>query len=172
MPDTFDRQQVHDAIEAAWTPYWSRVQALPREALLMPTDAAGWSARDHIDHLRAWEASITTAITKGNRHEGMGVSAEDYATLEIDPLNDRIRAANAGTSLDEVLDQAETGHTAFLNALRSLPADGLNRTYGSYVSDALDDRRDEPFAVRVLGNSVEHYPEHREYIERIVAQRG
>jgi hypothetical protein len=170
VPDTYDRQQVLDAIAAAWGAYWSRIQALPREALLTPTDAAGWNARDHIDHLRAWEASITTAITKGNRHEGMGVSAEEYAAGDIDRLNDRIRATNAGVSLEEVLAMAEAGHAAFLGALRSLPADGLQRTYGSYIRDAPDDRRDEPFALRVLGNSAEHYPEHLEYIERIVGQ--
>ena len=172
MPDTYDQQQVLDTIEATWDTYWSRIQALPRETLLTPTDAAGWAARDHIDHLRAWEASITTAITRGNRHEGMGVSADEYAAGDIDRLNDRIRAVNASASLEEVLAMAEAGHEAFLDALRSLPPDGLNRSYGSYVSDAPDDRRDEPFALRVLGNSAEHYPEHLEYIQRIVGQHS
>lgn len=172
MAETPDRQQVLDAIEAAWEPYWPRIHALPRDARLMSTDAAGWSARDHIDHLRAWEASITTAITKGSRHEGMGVSGEEDAAGDLDRLNDRIRAANANASLAEVLTGAEAGHAAFLAAVRSLPADGMNRPYGSCVSDAPEDRRDEPFALRVLGSSATHYPEHLGHIERIVGQHS
>jgi hypothetical protein len=169
MSETISREQVLDEIEAAWRPYRERITSLSEDDLLALTDERGWTARDHIDHVTAWEASMTFALRGRPRYEGMGVSAEEYAG-DLDALNEAIRAANDEASLAEVLEESARGHREFLAAIRALPEDGLARSYASYVPDAVDGR-DEPVLLRVLGNSVEHYPEHLEYIERIVAGR-
>lgn len=169
MTATMTRDQVVQEIEAAWAAYRARITAIPENDLLGPTDERGWTARDHIDHVTAWEASMTFALRGRPRYEGMGVSAEDYAR-DIDDLNEAIREANAEASLADVLEESERGHRDFLAAIRALPEGGLERPYASYVPDAVDGR-DEPVLARVLGNSAGHYPEHLEYIERIVGGR-
>jgi hypothetical protein len=168
MNETATRDQVLQEIEAAWAAYHARISSIPEDDLLGPTDERGWTARDHIDHVTAWEASMTFALRGRPRYEGMGVSAGDYAR-DIDDLNEAIREANAEASLAEVLEESARGHREFLAAILALPDGGLDQPYAAYVPDAVDGR-DEPVLARVLGNSSEHYPEHLEYIERIVAR--
>jgi hypothetical protein len=170
MTDRFDKARVLADIDQAWNQYWQRITATPKEDMTQLADDRGWTARDHIDHVTAWEASMTSALRGRPRYEGMGVSVE-VSALDFDDENEKIREARAEASLEDVLAESERGHRDFLAAIAALPADGLDRPYGSYVPDAPVETRDEPVLERVLGNSVEHYPEHLAYIEAIVARR-
>jgi hypothetical protein len=170
MTDRFDKAWVLADIDEAWDQYWQRITSIPNEDLTRLTDDRGWTARDHIDHVTAWEASMTSALRGRPPYEGMGVSAGDFA-LDFDEENEKIRKARAEASLEDVLAESERGHRAFVTAIEALPADGLGLPYGSYVPDAPVETRDEPVLERVIGNSVEHYPEHLKYIEKIVARR-
>ena len=170
VADRYDRQRVLEDIDESWGRYWRRITELPRAALIQLTDPAGWTPRDHIDHVRAWEAAGTSLITGGTRHAGLGVTRDEYANLDFDGLNALVRERRASLTLDEVLVAAEEGHRTFVDAIRALPPDGLRQTYGSLMPDYFGDYRDHPIAHWLLGVSVEHYPEHLGYIEVIVGQ--
>lgn len=155
-------------IEEAWRAYRDGVASLPDAALEGPTDNAGWTAKDHIAHVTAWEMSITAGLQRQPQHEALGVTEEDM-TLHIDPLNEKIRSAHAGISLDGALAASERSHRAFVEAIEALPDDAMQHPMGDYIPVSNPAAADTPVIVWILGDSAPHYREHLECIQQIVA---
>lgn len=52
-------------IEQGWNEFQAYIQTLSAAQLAGPTDAAGWTAKDHIMHLAVWEDGIDAARIVG-----------------------------------------------------------------------------------------------------------
>src|SRR5690348_2014979 len=63
-------------IAQGWNDLQAYLASLTYEQVTVPTDPAGWTAKDHIAHLAIWEDSLNALVEKKSRREHMGISDE------------------------------------------------------------------------------------------------
>jgi uncharacterized protein (TIGR03083 family) len=165
---TATRDALLAEIETSWNRLQGTIDSLTDKQLTDPTDAAGWSVKDHLAHLAAWENSMVFLFQGKPRHEGLGVPEAVYLDRTEDEINDAIYKNVRDRSLDTVLSDLNDVHTGMLAILETLTGEDLHRTYSHYLPDepGIDDG--SPIIHRVSGNTHEHFDMHGGYIKRIV----
>ncbi|TMC47620.1 MAG: ClbS/DfsB family four-helix bundle protein [Chloroflexi bacterium] len=102
-------------------------------------DEAGWSIKDHLDHLAVWQEGVATLLERRPRYarfEAMGV---DVATVEAsteDELNAIIRERTARPTLADTRIFLRQSHEHLLRALSGLSEDALLRGYSYFQRPA------------------------------------
>src|SRR5437868_10712543 len=71
-------------IDQGWNDFQAYLMTLTPIQVTVPTDAAGWTALDHIIHLADWENGVLALLNKQDRAAAMGVDKATWATQEFD----------------------------------------------------------------------------------------
>ena len=155
-----------EAMQTGWDEFNAYLDSLTEQQLTQPTDAAGWTAKDHVIHLAVWEDSVNAIFTGQNQMRSMGVDdPEAWEKGDWDTLNAVIYAQNKNLSLAEVRRRFRDVHERLLALVQSLTDEDLQRPYNSYLPDLPDTY---PVINPLVGNTSHHYAEHRPWIEAIV----
>lgn len=132
----------------------------------------GWSAKDHIAHLAAWERSVVNLLLGLPRHSALDVSEDDYLEGDEDFVNERIRASRGRWSLAQVVTDFQTVHDDLMEALNRLKDEDLARPYSDFLPNEPGRESGDPIVECITANTCDHYDEHRQYIERaLMAQQ-
>lgn len=158
-----------DKIQSSHASLLEKIRGLSDDQLTRP-GSSGWSIKDHLAHLAAWEAGMVALLQHKPRLQAMGLDSSVSWSSGTDEINDRVHQRHAGLSLSEVLQLFDDTHRQMLQVLETLTEEDLYRPYASYVPDGSDDRRD-PVIYWVVGNTFKHFDEHREYLGQIIAER-
>jgi hypothetical protein len=158
------------AIERAWRPYEEYIRGLTSEQLGGPVDAAGWTVKDHIAHVAAWEGGIRSLLQGEPRHEGMGIGEEDLALDDEDEVNERIRRAHAALPADEIVEESVLRHDGFIMEVEALPDEAVYRKRSEFTHQP--DPDGVFFGEWAWSNSGAHFREHLRYIRRILGDNG
>lgn len=59
-------------IETTWAALHSTLARLSEDEMTGVHDQAGWTVKDHLTHLTAWEESVISFLQGRPRHEGLG----------------------------------------------------------------------------------------------------
>lgn len=167
-PVPLDKSEFLARVESSWLRLMGFVEALTPARLSEPRDAAGWTVKDHLAHLAAWERGIISLLHDRPRHEGMGVDASLYFDDDLDALNEGIRQSTEDIPLGTVLDDLQLTHANLVAQIESIPNEDLQRTYSWFLPEetGADDGRSILF--RVAGNTFEHYDEHLPWMTAIL----
>jgi len=162
-----------DALFEAMVQSRTRVQEvvdrLGEARLTGPTDAAGWTGKDHLSHLTAWERSLVSWLKGGTRAAGLGVGEDLFDSRDTQAVNEAARQATRDQSLDEVLADHDRIRAELREQVASMSRDNLLRPYSHYPPD-------DPAATvppvyrRVLRVVGSHVDDHLGYIKAIAAQ--
>jgi len=168
--DTFSKSTFLDRVDGSWDHLQAAIAAIPEAKLTGPTDPAGWTAKDHLAHLAAWERSMLFLLQKRPRHEGLGVSETVYLSGDYDKINDEIYQHVRQQSLADVLENHAGIHARLREVMDAMPASDYRQTYNHFLPNepGRDDGR--PIYERLGHNLDEHYAEHLGYIRRLVGQ--
>jgi hypothetical protein len=156
--------------DRAWAELQATIANFSPEQLTSPTDAGGWTAKDHLAHLTAWERSMIFLLQHRARHEGLGVSESLYLTGDEDAINASIQKQTRALPLDQVLAELTATHEELLALVRELPESELRQPYSYFLPDDPGIDSGEPIIWRISGNTNEHFALHRGYIEHIARQ--
>ena len=149
-------------IQRDWAALEETIANLTEEQMSVP-DAGGWSIKDNLAHLAAWERYMLDAYLHGRpAHEAMGMDEVTYAAADEDGVNDIIYQRNRDRPVADVLADWRRSHRVVLDHLWSVPFDDLLKPLDP------NDPEKRPALGWVIGNTYEHYQEHGEYIGRIV----
>lgn len=129
----------------------------------------GWSVKDHLSHLMAWENSMVYLLNQRARHEGLGVDEALYRRGNDDEINAAVQRRHAARPAAEVLAEFRAVHQQMLAALDRMSDDDLLQTYTDDLPDEAGDESGEAVLDRVRGNTAEHFDEHRAYIQALIA---
>lgn len=167
-PATAPRDAMLAEIEASFTRLTAFLDGLDPALLDGPTDAAGWTAKDHVIHLAVWAGSMIAVLDGAPRWEAMGVDRVLWRTLAdgYDAINEHIRQANRHRSAADARRALEEAHRALTGRVAGMSVFELSLPYKHYQPWATD--RTDPLFAYVRGNTEEHYDEHRAYIAAIV----
>lgn len=154
-------------IQAGWDDLHSYLASLDYVQVVVPSDAAGWTALDHLVHLAIWEDSINALYEGVPRWERMGVDRELFESRDWDAINAVIRQRNQELTIDELQPLWFGIHQRLVDKIKAMSEDELNRPYKEYQPGSDEDR---PASHWIAGDTYEHYAEHKEWIAEIVKQ--
>ncbi len=146
-------------IRREWSALMRTIEGLTPERMSAPMPG-GWSIKDHLAHLATWEQFLVHHHIQGQPpHQVMEIDAETFKRLDETGLNEMIRKGNRFRPAPDVLANLRTSHAQVLQTLVSMSFDELKEPRYS------DDPEKRPLIDWVIGNTYEHYAEHRQDIK-------
>lgn len=148
---------------AAWA---ATIDAAPPREMTLPDLHGGWSIKDEVAHVTAWEARVLAVL-----HAVLAGDAPPHPPLvgdaqKIEVMNAEIFNASRRRALDDVLADMERMHAAFARAVEELSDDAI------FDPHHFAWMKGEPLLVAIAGDTYEHYPEHMRNILRWRALRS
>jgi hypothetical protein len=164
-----DKAELLELIEQARRPLEEALSHLNEAQLTTLKDEQGWSVKDHLAHLAAWERGMVDLLQYRPRYKAMGLDREGWLnTSNVDERNDSIYRQNKERPLAEVMAAFQEAHRQMLAVLDKLTYEDLLKTYSHYQPDEPGRESGDPILRWVLGNTAEHYAEHLDWIQGLV----
>jgi hypothetical protein len=135
-------------------------------------DTQGWSVKDHVIHLEAWERSVVSFLQGKARHEGLGVDEVVYLKGGFDEINDVIFQQRKNLPWDQAMAQFDEVHQQLYSLLGGLTDEDLQKPYRRVHYDEADDGEGPTIYELIYGNSAGHYEEHQGWIEALFDARA
>lgn len=149
------------------------LRALSDEQLVTPLDAEGWSVKDHVAHLTAWEAGIVALLKYQDRWRAMGLAPSLMAdALDYEEINAELYRQHRSVSPGDAFTAFNRVHIELVHLIQTVGTEGIHKSYAHYAPDAAGEEWEEPVINWLIGNSYGHYAEHLQWIEEKVAARG
>lgn len=158
-------------IEDAWVELNSFFDTLDERHMSMLQDPEGWSVKDHMIHLVAWERSILYLLQGLPQYIGLGVSesvfldqSEDEINAIIQKLHSDVAAADARKRLREV-------HQEVIALLNSFNDSDLLQADSSDQSSDTVSTVEHSILDLIYGNTCEHFHQHLAWIKILTMQK-
>jgi len=155
-----NKAELMNAIEGEWTALMKVVGHLNEKQMTAP-DAGGWSPKDNLAHLAEW-MKILMGYHMDHRppYEVLNVSPDVTKDWDMDVINPVIFERNRNRSVKDVIDELKRTYAELTAKLTSISFEDLMKPRHA------DDPEKRPLLNWVLGDTTDHFAEHRETIER------
>lgn len=163
--DNISKAELLKHIHEGWDKLQAYLKTLTEAQLTGPTDAAGWTGKDHVIHLAVWEDGIVAIFEGESRVARLGIDATTWAARDYDNINAIIQQKHQNEPLADVMNTLNQVHERLLEKLADITDEDLQRPYKHYQPDST---ADQPVIGWVMGNTFEHYDEHIPWIDAIV----
>jgi hypothetical protein len=157
-----------EEIERAWAALNTELERLTEAQMTTLRDAQGWTVKDHLIHLAAWEQSVVFLLQGRPRHEGLGVEETVYLQGTYNDINAVIQQQHKHLPLTETLSQFRSTHQQLLTLLQPLTDADLNRRYNHYLPQEPREGGGPPVIDLLYGNTAHHFGEHLAWIKALV----
>ncbi len=146
-------------IEREWKALMAAVQKLSPQQMTKP-DAGGWSPRDNLAHLAIWMHALLDYHMDGHPiEEVLDLPRGRKEPWDDDSINAILVERNRSRSSEDVLKELNRNYSQVTARLKGIPFDELLKPdRGSSSGKSL--------LIYVLGNTSEHFAEHRATIEK------
>ncbi len=161
------KSQLLSEIDRTWAALNIYLAGLSETQMTALHDAQGWSVKDHLTHIIAWEQTIIFFFQGKPRHEAVGLDEAFFASRDFDGQNEAIRRQRESASIHEVLAQMQKTHGELMELVNPLTEADLNRPFRSYPPDTpAADRRSVMSLIQ--GETSEHFSEHLVWIKALI----
>jgi hypothetical protein len=155
---------LQDAIQAGRLGLDELLEQIPRGLMLEPILDNGWSIKDVIAHITAWEQRLLGWLATAANGDTPQIPAKGYTWDDVDRLNEERRAQTLSSSLEDTLASYRASMSLLYAALDRLSDDDLN----SYYFPDQEGMLWQYFAA----NTYEHYIEHGAVIRTWLKENG
>lgn len=149
-----------ELMERGWRELQAALDALSEAQMTGPTDEQGWTGKDHIAHLAAWERSMVYLFSGRPRHLGLGVDEALYLAHDDDAINASIQQRHAAHPLAAARAFHKDVHRQLVAAVEALSDEDVQKPYSHFLPDEPGHDDGSPIAWRIAGNSFGHYEDH------------
>lgn len=155
-----DKQELMTRIRTEWEALMDAAALLTDEQMHAP-DEGGWSPKDNLAHITEW-MNILMGYHMDNRPAPgvTGLPPEVCARWDYEEINGLLFERNRRRPAGEVLEELGAVYQTLWDRLEAMSYDDLMQPRRP------DDPEKSPLMLWVLGDSAEHFEEHREVIER------
>ena len=155
------KAELMERIRREWAALERAYQGLSEAQMSLP-DSGGWSIKDNLAHLAEWHRFLCRYHLQGHPpHEVMGVDEASFEQLSEDGLNDVLFRRNKDRPVAEITADLRRSYEQVLSDLEGMSFAGLMQPHYP------DDPEKRPLIAWVIGNTYEHYLDHRGAIERL-----
>ena len=156
------KAELMSAIRREWKLLMYLVDRLD-EQQMTAIDAGGWSPKDNLAHLSEWMTSLMGYhMDKRPAHEVMRLSEEQTRDWDVEVINPVLYERNKNRPIQDVLDELKQTYEKLLAKLESTSFEDLLKP--RYAEDP----EKRPLLMWVLGDTTEHFAEHRQTIEKML----
>lgn len=167
-PSRMPKAELIKRMEAGFENINKYLDSLSEAQLTEPTDAAGWTAKDHVIHMAVWEESILALLSGTAQWIYMKIDKDIWKQGE-DPINAVIQQRYKDMTLGDVRRVFRENHQQVMEKLQNMSDEDLQRPYNHYQPMSKQDR---PIILWIQGNTYQHYEAHRPWIEAIVGKHS
>ena len=149
-------------IKREWKLLMDVVDKFDEQKMITP-DEGGWSPKDNLAHLAEWmNALMGYHIDRRPAHEVFGVPEEVTRDWDMEVINPVLFERNKDRSIEDVLDQLKQVYERLVTKLDGMSFEDLLKPRHA------DDPEKRPLLMWVLGDTTEHFSEHRETMEKML----
>jgi hypothetical protein len=157
-----NKPELMSAIEREWKLLTNVVEKLTDEQMTTP-DTGGWSPKDNLAHLSEWmKVLMGYHIDYRPSHEVLGVSEDVTKDWDMEIINPVLLERNHNRSRQDVLDELKQVYGRLMVKLESITFEDMLKPRHA------DDPEKRPLLLWILGDTTEHFSEHRETIEKAI----
>jgi len=157
-----DADELLERIQKEWSALMHSIATVTAEQMTT-SRAGGWSIKDNLAHLAVWEEFLLHHHLQGQPpHRVLHIDAATFERLDEDGLNAVIYEQHKDRSVDDVLGDLKRIHDQVVAKLEQMTFTELTQPHYA------DDPTERPMMDSVIGNTYEHYQEHRVVIEAII----
>lgn len=154
------KAEVMAQIDREWSRLMDVVEQLSPEQMITP-DEGGWSPKDNLAHLAVWmDILLGYYLDRRPAHEVAGVTPDVTKDWDFDVMNQVFFERHRDQPVEEVLYELNKTYERVRARLDAMSYEDLMKPR------LADDPKQRPLLLWVLGNTSEHFEEHREVIER------
>jgi hypothetical protein len=153
-------------IDRSWTAMNAFVDSLTPAQLTQVKNPDGWSLKDHLTHLTAWEQSVIAFLKSQPRHEALGITQAMFLNESYDTMNEAIFRQHEHEPLDTVLSQWRATHDELLSMITMLDDDALQKSYAHFQPNEPDRQTPRRAMDVIYGNTAPHLREHQEWMQQ------
>jgi hypothetical protein len=158
-----NKTELMSAIKHEWNLLMDTVAKLQEKNKLTTPDEGGWSPKDNLAHLAEWmNALMGYHLDRRPRHEVLGVPEEVTKDWDFEVINPVLYERNRDRSTQDVLDELKRVYGKLVAKLDATSFEDLLKPRHA------DDPEKRPILMWVLGDTTEHFSEHRETIEKVL----
>jgi len=156
------KAEVMSLIEREWSALMAVVGQLSPEQMLTP-DEGGWTPKDNLAHLTVW-MNILLGYHMDQRpaHEVADVTLEMASNWDFEEINAIFFERYRDRSIEQVLDELKQTYNKVHTRLESMLYEDLMKPR------LADDPEKRPILNWILGNTSEHFEEHRETVAKML----
>jgi hypothetical protein len=160
-----EKAQLLQSIEGSWAALDELTAGLS-QSQLTTAGPEGWSAKDHLAHLAAWNLSLIALLEGRDRDAALGVW--DVPSEDVDVVNDLMHRRHLGLVVDEVRALQLGSRQMVREALARLSDEDVSRPYAYFQPNDPRADGDQPVLGWITGNTNEHADEHLGYLRALV----
>jgi hypothetical protein len=163
IPNPQNQAELLSLIQREWLALMAVVAKLSPEQMVTP-DAGGWSPKDNLAHLTVWlKALLGHHFEHRSAEEVLGIPKGLAENFDFERVNAYTVEHSRRQSTDDILYELRQKYAEVVARLTSMPFEDLLQP--RYA----DDPEKHPLLEWVLGNTSEHFAEHRATIEKVLA---
>ncbi len=156
------KEELMSAIRREWKLLMDVVDKLDDQKMTA-LDEGGWSPRDNLAHLTEWMNSLMGYhMDKRPAHEVMRLTEEQTRGWDMEVINPILYERNKDRSIQDVLEELKRTYEKLLAKLDSTSFEDFLKPRHE------NDPEKRPLLLWVLGDTSEHFAEHRETIEKML----
>lgn len=157
---TINKAELLEKMQRGWETLNIFIATLTPEQMTTPSDAAGWTVKDHLMHLAVWQDGVYALLEGRDRVAAMGVPQAVWDSRDFDQINAVIQQNHRDVPLDEVLRTLQDVYKRFYVKVQSLSVVELSRPNPASPAGT-------PMIEYVSGDSYDHYAAHIPWMETI-----
>lgn len=155
-----NKQELMSSIRREWGLLMDVVARLDEKQMTMP-DAGGWSPKDNLAHITEWmKAMMGHHMDRRPAHEVMDLPEEITRGWDMEVINPELFERNRDRSTRDVLDELRRVYAEVIARLDVMSFDEL------MAPRHPEDPEKRPLLMWVIGDTSDHFAEHRATIER------
>ncbi len=157
------KAELMSAIKREWNSLMDVVAKLEAAHKIATPDEGGWSPKDNLAHLAEWMNTLMGYhMDHRPPYEVMGVSEEVTKGWDMEVINPVLFERNKDRSIKDVMDGLKQTYERLIAKLDGMSFEDLLRPRHA------NDPEKRPLLLWVLGDTTEHFAEHRATIEKML----
>jgi hypothetical protein len=164
---TPDRAEVLARSDRAWDDLEAVISSADEEAMARPGDG-GWSSKDHLAHVEAWERYLLAVLERRSPSAAIGLDLATYQALSEDAQNELLREQTRTQPLAAVLGDLRQTRQRVRSAILSLSGDDLAQPVAAISPDELGGEEGS-LAEWIVDYCDDHLREHLDLVKQIAA---